>query len=286
MKMANAFGVLLISLYSVSFSVLSVAAIEDHRSATWNMQGSSASSESKWRVNVRQLMTGLDVLAIQEAGSPPESAQPTSRVIPSPAGTSIPIHELTWNIGTSTRPEIYYIYFVEWDLGAGRVNPAIVTRTRADHIVAIANPISSTGDPNRPVIGVGFNRLNNVGADYYFTLHAFATGGGDAALFIDAIYQYFSGDPDSQWLVMGDYNQSPTVLDGRLRNRLSASAYQNVSIITQSSPTQASGNTLDYAVVGQYGSTASGIALVAAMFVARLAGQLVSDHTPVKFYKK
>ncbi|HHP0332660.1 TPA: cytolethal distending toxin subunit B family protein, partial [Campylobacter jejuni] len=50
---------------------LSFASLEDYNAGTWNLQGSSASTESKWNISIRQLVTGsnpMDVLAIQEAG--------------------------------------------------------------------------------------------------------------------------------------------------------------------------------------------------------------------------
>ncbi|KNH08361.1 Cytolethal distending toxin subunit B [Candidatus Burkholderia brachyanthoides] len=265
----------------------------DYRTATWNMQGSSAATESKWNVNVRQLIQGpgaVRVLAIQEAGSVPATARLTNRQIPSPAGTIIPIREYEWNLGTRSREEIRYIYFVDWDTGAGRVNPAIVTDTRADEVVPISNPIiSQNQQPNRPIVGVGFRRPGQIRAqDYFFTIHAFATGGGDAAPAVEAIHNHFSanGPPSAQWLIMGDYNINPATLQTRI-DRRNPNVARNVSIITQSSPTQTSGNTLDYAVAGQVGAgQILARALAAAMFVAQLYGQNVSDHVPVTFYRR
>ena len=45
------------------------ADLEKYNVGTWNLQGSSAASESKWSVSIRQLITGdnpLDVLMVQE----------------------------------------------------------------------------------------------------------------------------------------------------------------------------------------------------------------------------
>ena len=55
---------------------------EDYKFATWNLQGSSAAIESKWNISVRQIISGenpADILAIQEAGNLPNSAQATGR---------------------------------------------------------------------------------------------------------------------------------------------------------------------------------------------------------------
>ncbi|EFP2895341.1 cytolethal distending toxin subunit B family protein, partial [Campylobacter jejuni] len=37
---------------------LSFASLEDYNAGTWNLQGSSASTESKWNISIRQLVTG------------------------------------------------------------------------------------------------------------------------------------------------------------------------------------------------------------------------------------
>lgn len=61
---------------------LAFANLENFNVDTWNLQGSSAATESKWSVSVRQLVSGanpLDILMIQEAGTLPRTATPTGR---------------------------------------------------------------------------------------------------------------------------------------------------------------------------------------------------------------
>nr|ART85727.1 CdtB210 [Aggregatibacter actinomycetemcomitans] len=102
------------------FSFSSYANLSDFKVATWNLQGSSAVNESKWNINVRQLLSGeqgADILMVQEAGSLPSSAVRTSRVIQH-GGT--PIEEYTWNLGTRSRPNMVYIYYSRLDVGARR----------------------------------------------------------------------------------------------------------------------------------------------------------------------
>ncbi|MDQ2192865.1 MULTISPECIES: cytolethal distending toxin subunit B family protein [unclassified Vibrio] len=194
--------------------------------------------------------------------------------------------EFEWNLGTQTRPNMRYIYYAQWDVGAGRVNPAIVTDRPADEIVALQNPVIQNG---RPVLGVGFNRAAVAGRDFFFTLHASATGGGDARSLLESIHNHFGalGDRNSQWMVMGDYNQDPTVLQRRIDTNSALAS--NVSIVTQQqrAPTQLSGGNLDYSVLGQYDyqGPLSGL-LVASMFIAQLHGTINSDHVPVKFFPK
>lgn len=72
----------------VFLSFYAQADLTDFRVATWILQGASATTESKWNINVRQLISGenaVDILAVQEAGSPPSTAVDTGRVIPSQA---------------------------------------------------------------------------------------------------------------------------------------------------------------------------------------------------------
>ncbi|EDR5179067.1 cytolethal distending toxin subunit B family protein, partial [Salmonella enterica] len=79
-------------------SISAHADLTDFKAATWNLQGASARSENKWNVNIRQLISGenaVDILAVQEAGSPPGTASDTGRIIQSPG---IPVRELTWNL--------------------------------------------------------------------------------------------------------------------------------------------------------------------------------------------
>lgn len=86
---------LILMLSFSSLSLTSFATLNDYNVATWNLQGSSASSESKWNINVRQLITGrqsADILMIQEAGSLPLSATATGRVI-QPVEVGTPINE-------------------------------------------------------------------------------------------------------------------------------------------------------------------------------------------------
>lgn len=58
----------------LSFNLL-FGVLENYNSGTWNLQGASASTESKWNISIRQLVTGanpMDILAVQEAGVLPK----------------------------------------------------------------------------------------------------------------------------------------------------------------------------------------------------------------------
>lgn len=74
----------LLTMIICSYISFACANISDYKVMTWNLQGSSASTESKWNVNVRQLLSGtagVDILMVQEAGAVPTSAVPTGRHI-------------------------------------------------------------------------------------------------------------------------------------------------------------------------------------------------------------
>lgn len=158
-----------------SYISFACANISDYKVMTRNLQGSSASTESKWNVNVRQLLSGtagVDILMVQEAGAVPTSAVPTGRHI-QPFGWVFPLMN-TRNLGTTSRQDIRYIYYSAIDVGARRVNLAIVSRQRADNVYVLR----PTTVASRPVIGIG------LGNDVFLTAHALASGGPDAAAIV------------------------------------------------------------------------------------------------------
>lgn len=129
---------------------LAFANLENFNVGTWNLQGSSAATESKWSVSVRQLVSGanpLDILMIQEAGTLPRTATPTGRHVQQ-GGT--PIDEYEWNLGTLSRPDRVFIYYSRVDVGANRVNLAIVSRMQAEEVIVLPPPTTVS----RPIIGI------------------------------------------------------------------------------------------------------------------------------------
>ncbi|EGO7864483.1 cytolethal distending toxin type III/V nuclease subunit CdtB, partial [Escherichia coli] len=225
----------------VFLSFYAQADLTDFRVATWNLQGASATTESKWNINVRQLISGenaVDILAVQEAGSPPSTAVDTGRVIPSPG---IPVRELIWNLSTNSRPQQVYIYFSAVDAFGGRVNLALVSNRQADEVFVL-RPVRQGG---RPLLGI------RIGNDAFFTAHAIATRNNDAPALVEEVYSFFrdSRDPVHQainWMILGDFNREPDDLEVNLTVPV-----RNASeIIFPAAPTQTSQRTLDYAVAG------------------------------------
>ncbi len=235
-------------------------AIDDFKTASWSLQGSSATSESKWSVSVRQLISGenaADILALQEVGSLPQT----------PPG--IPIAEYTWDLGSRSRPDMVYIYYSPVDVGANRVNLAIVSRRMADDVIVLPPPTTVS----RPIIGI------RIGNDVFFSIHALANGGRDAPAIVNAVFNHFSGRSDINWMILVDFNRSPA----SLRLELSLETRVRIAIVAPNIATQRSGGILDYAVIGNSGSGFREPLIAAALMLANFRTQLVSDHFPVNF---
>lgn len=250
------------------------AALTDYKIATWNLQGSSTRSENKWNVNVRQLVSGagaVDILMVQEAGRPPASAVDTGRIINSPG---IPVRELTWNLGSNSRPQQVFIYFSQLDVFAGRVNLAIVSHRRADEVIVLPPPSTAS----RPIMGI------RIGSDAFFTIHALANRGVDAPAVVNSVFEFFrnSTRPDMQatnWMIAGDFNRNPD----NLRMAIETPVRNNTVILAPSDPTQRSGGILDYAVVGNAIAFIPPVLRAGLLFGER-ATQISSDHYPVGIF--
>ncbi len=269
--------ILLCFLMSFTFAL---ANLEDYRVSTWNLQGSSANTESKWNVSVRQLITGdnpANILMVQEAGAIPASARRTDRMV-QPGGT--PVEEFIWELGTYSRPNSVYIYYAPLDVGARRVNLAIVSDRRADEVIVVRQNTVAT-DSSRPAIGI-----IRIGNDVFFNIHALASGGGDAPALVTAVHDTFINTPQINWLIAGDFNRDPAVLqsglDTRITNHIRITAPNSATHFS----TRGANRTLDYAVVGRSSSSRSAISLpqiTALLIAANIRAHLSSDHSPVHF---
>jgi pectin methylesterase-like acyl-CoA thioesterase len=196
------------------------ALVEDFNPANWNMQGSQNSQDSKWQSGVRALINaGHDVIALQEAGQVPSSAghlDANDRIVPgavTTAFTNIPFYpnlnggrgwtvdEYHWRPAGS-RGGLFYIYYMQTDFGANRVNLAIVSSHRAN-AVNVARPgfvNANTGRATRPALGI---RIDNT---YFWTVHASANGGTDASRLLENIDAASANRP---WAALGDFNREP-----------------------------------------------------------------------------
>ncbi|NDJ27124.1 cytolethal distending toxin subunit B family protein [Campylobacter sp. MIT 12-8780] len=258
-----------IAILIFSFLALFAKDMDDYKVASWNLQGSSANTESKWSVSIRQLISGdnaADILAVQEAGSLPHTATPTGR---EQNLSDIIVREYNWDLGSRSRPDGVFVYYTRIDTGANRVNLAIVSRTRADEIIILPPPTT----PSRPVIGI---RIDN---NAFFSVHALANGGSDSVAIVNSVFEHFRDRPDLTWMIAGDFNRNPE----NLRFELNLERRVRTTIIAPDAPTQRSGGTLDYAIVGSSSGSVTRTALVALLMLSNFRTQLVSDHFPVNF---
>ncbi|MGX2975740.1 cytolethal distending toxin subunit B family protein [Ursidibacter arcticus] len=276
MKYIKQLSILLCTLLCCSYSF---ASLDQYKVATWNLQGSSATNESKWNISVRQLVTGeqaADIVMIQEAGTLPATATRTGRIV-QPVGVGIPIDEYIWNLGTARRPNLMYIYYARLDVGANRVNLAIVSRFRADDVFVIDSGVPVL--QARPAIGI---RIRN---DAFFSAHALSSGGTDAARLVEHVYRFFATPQRNNinWMLVGDFNRSPTSLQTALSSEPGVN--NGTLIVAPTEPTHRSGNILDYAVIHNAGQQRQSTNVSASIMFNQFRSQIVSDHFPVSFVK-
>jgi cytolethal distending toxin subunit B len=277
---ASRFKFLTLAFVFAVLPTIGNSAINDKKSATWNMQGSNHGSEAKWGTAVRSMIdrTGhVDILALQEMGSPPPSAiDDTAPVnVINPDGITSAVRQMVWRPGGS-RGNPIYIYWIE--TGLTRVLVGLVTTERPDAVVIFENPNVTPNSSARPVIGIRY------GTDDYYSYHAGAHRGNESGLMIQRIHQHYHqtpGDRNNQWMIMADWNRSPENLREELIREYS-SIEQDLIIYSQIGPTHQGGGNLDYAVVGQVNMNFTPV-LLTTLFIAQLAGYLASDHTPVLF---
>ncbi|WP_033819501.1 ricin-type beta-trefoil lectin domain protein [Kitasatospora sp. MBT63] len=237
--------------------------LEDFKPATYNMQGRDGGAATKWTTDIQRLMANHDVVALQEAGpQPPASATFQQTYTPDP---SLPaISEYSWNLGSRSRPNIYWIYFMITDPGANRVNLAMVTQTRAARVFAInpGIPATQTSEGSRPAFGV------RLGSTIFYTLHGLSGNGNDDPNLV----AYMAGQAAAYSLdfaALGDYNRDPD----SLRTRLPGGSYiHSPAGVTRPSP--AGGSILDYLVTSR---------VVPKGWGARTLTNVGSDHLAVDF---
>lgn len=215
------------------------------RIVTWNLQGSSHSTENKWNEGLRPLIeqTGADAICVQECGAVPETAAPQGR---NNAGLEL----YTWG-GTKTRPGVW-ILFYPWDVNGNRCNLAVISR------IPPQNPLVlyPAGLAHRPVIGAQYNNV------FVFSIHGISPGGPDVQGLLNAVV----AQGLASWVVAGDFNREPgTIPPG---------AWIVCPPAGWTHPATAPASALDYAVVSaNYGRQVQG----------QVLGLQMSDHLPVGF---
>ncbi|WP_165984337.1 GDSL-type esterase/lipase family protein [Streptomyces sp. YIM 98790] len=232
-----------------------------HYVGTWNLQGSNHSSENKWNEGVATLMTAYRLVALQEAGTVPSSARRNNTfAVTVPGGRQWTVEEYLWQ-GTQTRPGLY-VYWLQTDPAGNRVNLALVSASRADHVEVVEGPY-------RPALGI------RIGADYYFSVHGSAgNGGGDVSRLLqnidDAVTLAEDEDDDFTWVALGDFNREPDSLREALPDDL------GLVVCDPAAPTHPATNPqkrLDYMV-----RSTDSLALTGHVLALHM-----SDHLPVRY---
>ncbi|MFF3846487.1 pectinesterase family protein [Streptomyces sp. NPDC002328] len=201
------------------------ALVDDFNPANWNMQGAQNAQDNKWQSGVRALINrGHDVIALQEAGQVPASAghfDAQGNWVTGPDQTFGPfftnlrngngytVQEYEWR-PNGTRGDVRYIYFMQTDFTANRVNLAMVTARRANGInVAYPGRVNANGSTTRPALGI---RIDNT---YFWTVHASASGGFEAT---DLLNNIAASSGTRPWAAMGDFNREPRSLQTHVGN--------------------------------------------------------------------
>lgn len=304
------FWILIALLFPAFFSQ---AVVHRKITGTWNMQGgtSGGTDSSKWTASVANIMNRggfadrsgaahhIDVLALQEAGEPPRSEhaavlQHVTRPGPNPANNQV-------RRNTETIRN-HYVYYTEVGGNArrsSRVNSAIVTREEADEVILfpvlrlLAN--SNISPTARPTLGI------RIGDDFFFTVHAGSMGDGDrgnrneAPRIVDTIESYMVNNvlptrPLATWIIMGDFNRSPSNLFQNLQtvpanlNReivyLRDSRNRNCCALTHISTRSLA---LDYAVVGSGPNGPEFLPPPWGSFLIASSLNHLSDHIAIRF---
>ncbi|MEV0227482.1 endonuclease/exonuclease/phosphatase family protein [Streptomyces sp. NPDC050704] len=248
------------------------AFVGNWRLGTYNMQGSGGglNGQSKWQSDVYPLMQqGIQVLALQEAGTIPASAtnvrNRTLTVHTNDGGYQyFGLTTAEWRPGGS-RGATYYIYLLNTDPQGHRVNVAFITNQRAD---SIATAYGGAGGAGRPALGLRF------GNDMFWSVHALSNGGSNAAQLVREINAASAG---RNWAAMGDWNRTPESMETQLWNQQQAIAGDVTFYHTRGQETQThqGGNQLDYMVSnGNDDSVGAGRMQL-----------MSSDHYPVMFYR-
>lgn len=177
--------------------------------ATWNLQGafSDGGQFARWTNGVTPLSIGNsaqglhahDIVAIQESGSRPPGTLTSTHQI---GGATV--EEYFWPMTASNT--FRYVTFMETDPHGHRVNMALATDRVPDEIL-VASGAASYGR-SRAALGVRFDTT------VYWSVHSLARiGGRDAP---EVLTNIAAASGANSWIAMGDYNQDPQVLTGRM----------------------------------------------------------------------
>jgi endonuclease/exonuclease/phosphatase family metal-dependent hydrolase len=193
--------------------------------ATWNMQGTSETFNTKWRTKVLELARTNDVVLIQEAGVSPLSARLISYLnVQDQFGTTYVVAQLLWDAGTTSRPESYHVFYL--DVKRLRVSLAIVVAASRDidvrEVVVLSDGLpDSHGAPvTRPAFGVQIRRQSPAPQPptetvTVFSFHAISGGGPNAPRMLREV----SWHTETPYVLAGDFNRDPRAVNSAYPSR-------------------------------------------------------------------
>ena len=232
------------------------ANLEQHRPATYNMQGGQGGDVTpKWSNDVPRLLQNHDVLALQEAGPlPPLDPNGVFHYQDSITISGYTVYHYLRNFGSDDRPILRHVYFLQTDPNGNRVNLAMVTEAQPDALWLTTPPFNGS----RASFGV------QLGNTVFNDVHGLSGNGNDIPGQLAAIANG-QGGAGLSWAVLGDFNRAPGTLNGNLP----ANAY----VYRPGGATQLSGGELDYMVANRN----------VALFTGHAMTGIASDHLPVEF---
>ncbi|MEE3633191.1 endonuclease/exonuclease/phosphatase family protein [Pseudomonas sp. AL 58] len=224
---------------------------------TWNMQGSSETSDTKWRTRVLQLARTNDMVLIQEAGVRPFSSDFVNHLTTyDQFGVEHTVEHYIWHAGTARRPEDYHLFFL--DVQRLRVNLALVVADantiNIENTVIISDGLPNTDNvpPYRPAFGLQVRNSaqssHREDAVTIFNFHAISGGGPNAPRIIREVAWH----TDTPFAVLGDFNRDPQEPDLPQPLRGNWISPPDIARIepanSNTHPSTAPQNMLDYAV--------------------------------------
>lgn len=182
------------------------------------------------------------------------------------------VHEYTWNLGSSSRGRKYYLYHFEVQDENNRNNMAILSQKRAEEVYVFSDPQGK----RRPVFGI------RIGKNAFFSVHAPAFAANKVADALKGISDFLSNNAYvkrevTSWIFLGDFNRNDAIKHMPASNHYDKQIVQPMSTNGSPQVTQASGNTLDYAVI-----VAKKILHMNPQMMTANRVNLVSDHYAVE----
>lgn len=170
---------------------------------TWNMQGAGSSGRPrlKWEVLGNLLATDPnppDVVALQECGNVRDNGLPGQYQLQRTLnGNGWDVLVYAWRAAAQASPAYRdcFVSYVFLDYGSHRVNLSLVTTEEPDGA-------ATTFAELRPALGVWLDDEE----EWYFSVHASAAGGWDAADIMANIWTTVGCGP---WAALGDWNAEP-----------------------------------------------------------------------------